>query len=252
MCLRQCLTRCFILICPHRCFLGSLISSEPRNWSCQLQHYFSHKISLWLYIVGHLPFPTTTNPLQFLRGTVVVLCQLEVWYPDFFVSNAEKASFSHFSLASRVNSQFQDFRVVFPFHIYEIQYKFVLTFPALQVFLFGSYFSRSRSQQISVLGTIYGSCCWQLGGEWGVKQTEKGKKQPIGKRTLEAKRSCFGKSSCCQPWAFVFSVLNSVSSLFIQFCEPDPAFKLPDTCVSMLPVKAFVTQKWSRATRKHN
>lgn len=76
----------------------------------------------------HQPTPIpkgdrTALPIRSMRARLLCL-------------RAVKASFSHFSLAGRVNSQFQEFRVSFPFLLYEIQYKLGLTFPALQFFLF--------------------------------------------------------------------------------------------------------------------
>lgn len=44
----------------------------------------------------------------------------------------------------------------------------------------------------------------------------------------------------CLLWSAraMFSVSNSVATLFIQFCEPDSALKRPDGWLSILPVKA--------------
>lgn len=81
------------------------------------------------------PHPTL-NPLQRLRGMLGVYCQLERRYPAVLVGNACRVHF-HISLWLEVlTPSVQELRVVFPFHIHEIQYKCVLTVPALQVFLF--------------------------------------------------------------------------------------------------------------------
>lgn len=65
-----------------------------------------------------------------------------------------KASFSHFSLSGNVNSQFQEFRVSFPFLLYEIQYKLGLTFTALQFF--------SLPFLISFIPDVSKILCWAV------------------------------------------------------------------------------------------
>lgn len=147
-------------------------------------------------MVSHLPLPTTPNPFQSPRRTVLH-CQLEVWYPDFSVCNAVKASFSHFSLAGSVNSPFQEFGVDFPLHIYNIQ---CLCFPCPTGFPFP--FLISFNQNSAKFCT--GWCPWgTVADSLGEKNRKKRgrreiRKRPVGERTVEAKGSCrnsFGNNS---------------------------------------------------------
>lgn len=197
-------------------------------------------------MVSHLPLPTTPNPFQSPRRTVLH-CQLEVWYPDFSVCNAVKASFSHFSLAGSVNSPFQEFGVDFPLHIYDIQ---CLRFPCPTGFPFPFLISfKPELSKILPWSVSMGDCCWQLGRE---EQKEKGKKRnneeasrrkdSWGKRELSEQFWKQLTASCCLQSAFVFKVLNSVTTLFIQFSGPDSALKLPDTVLNILPAKASIME----------
>lgn len=159
-----------------------------------------------------------------------------------------KASFSHFFLAGSVNSWLQEFAMGFPFDIYDIHYKHVLAFPVVQVSLFHVLFaSNQNSANICTGQCPRGTVADSLGEKNRKKRGRREiKKRPV-ERTLEAKGviEMVWKqltASCCLRSAFVFNVLNSVTTLFIQFCEPDSALKVPDTCLSILPAKASIME----------
>lgn len=210
--------------------------------------FLTWNLPVRLFIVSHLPLPTTTNQPQSPRGTLLH-CQLEVCYPDFFVCNAVKASFSHFSLTRSVNSQFQEFgwiflctSMIFSINVYSLYlpYRFSTSV--------SSSFKREFSKILYWACPPMGDCCWQLGREQKEKRKKRNKEEASRQKDSWGKRELskgFWKqftASCCLQSAFVFKVLNSVTTLFIQFCEPDSALKLPDTYLSILPAKASIME----------
>lgn len=103
------------------------------------------------------------------------------------------------------------FRGGFPFDIYKIQYKFVLTFPALRVFLFCVLFPSQQESAELYAGRVYGAAGGS-GGSGRVEQREEGKKRPTEERTLEAKGSCQnGLGSKSLPLVVCHGLLFSVS-----------------------------------------
>lgn len=76
---------------------------------------------------------------------------------------------------------FQEFRVGFPFHLYENQYKSGLVFPALKIFLFHFFFSFTLEvSKNAMLGSVYGRhYCWQLGR---VKQRKKRNREQTNRK----------------------------------------------------------------------
>lgn len=138
----------------------------------------------------------------------------------------------------------------FPFHIYENSVKFVLIFPALQFcishFLFALYQKSAKFCAGQCLWALLLTASSRVGVGVRTERIEDGetirKKDFGGKRELSKHFWKQLAASCYLTWAFVFNVSNSVTSLFIQFCEPDPALKLLDTCLSILPGKASIME----------
>lgn len=110
-----------------------------------------------------------------------------------------------------------------------------------------SYFRQPELSEILHWAVSMGDCCWQPGRE---EEKEKGNKEEASRRKgswgkRELSKWFFWKqpmASCCLRSAFVFNVLNSITTLFIQFCEPDSALKVPNTCLNILPAKASITE----------